>query len=586
MLTRYHAHENVEAALGEYEIRGADLRSILSRAQTWRVFFAADSIRASDVMPAAVGMGVADQFVQNGESVVLVLFYDREMLLQWLLPDAVHTYGSATLIAGQDLQLTSYSSPFVSGRGDRDTTALQSAYSGGLHVHAAVSEDYARVAFDDYIHRILWVMLAVFLLAPLLFWLAIFVESRPLRRLVSQWSIEEADGRVDIYARVRDMLFQYQQTSTKLGRYHALMRTSGIERLLTSKALSDAKVAQLENQIGDFPERFMVGYGEVDVDGNGARAIVMMINQLEGMMESGTIIHRLDGHQFLLILPCGNEAQARSQLASAIHILNSRMTPTMSVSLSAPCDNLVQVAAAYEQARLNHLMRDRTRESGMTACRADAQPTVMQALLTLYQELVEGHEAQALAQVHQLFLRETWGGVGLARRYHTLSTVLVLAARASEGQILPDLPLYDPTQTPKELLKHLKAGAQALCTRSHDQQTNCDDNRRTALLTYVNAHYTDPDLYAAKLGELFEFSEKYIYVVFKEQTGQSPANYIQQLRLKHAARLLVETDLPVQQIAEDVGIANVSTYNKAFKRYYGMNSSQYRESAPDSGVPV
>ncbi|HML48356.1 MAG TPA: helix-turn-helix transcriptional regulator, partial [Clostridia bacterium] len=70
---------------------------------------------------------------------------------------------------------------------------------------------------------------------------------------------------------------------------------------------------------------------------------------------------------------------------------------------------------------------------------------------------------------------------------------------------------------------------------------------------HVCEHFGDPDLCVPALAQVYNISEKYCYAFFKEQTGLSPAAYIQQLRLEHAARLLRETDLSAQDVGAQSG---------------------------------
>lgn len=49
--------------------------------------------------------------------------------------------------------------------------------------------------------------------------------------------------------------------------------------------------------------------------------------------------------------------------------------------------------------------------------------------------------------------------------------------------------------------------------------------------------------------------------------------------MKRAAELLCEDKMTVQQVCEAVGIPNLGTFQKAFKREYGVAPSRYREYA-------
>lgn len=53
--------------------------------------------------------------------------------------------------------------------------------------------------------------------------------------------------------------------------------------------------------------------------------------------------------------------------------------------------------------------------------------------------------------------------------------------------------------------------------------------------------------------------------------------YLRDLRLQEAARLLRETDMPVDQVAFSVGLKSVSGFHRNFLLSYGMTPAQYRE---------
>ena len=57
------------------------------------------------------------------------------------------------------------------------------------------------------------------------------------------------------------------------------------------------------------------------------------------------------------------------------------------------------------------------------------------------------------------------------------------------------------------------------------------------------------------------------------------------MRLNYAAKLLRETDRPIQTISEEAGFSNFSTFYKAFKRAYALTPSQYRTSEAAGNSP-
>lgn len=64
---------------------------------------------------------------------------------------------------------------------------------------------------------------------------------------------------------------------------------------------------------------------------------------------------------------------------------------------------------------------------------------------------------------------------------------------------------------------------------------------------------------------------------FRKATGQTPVDYIQTLRIEEAKQMLETTDLPIEDIAEEVGYSEPSSFRNAFRRYVGMPASTYRK---------
>ena len=64
---------------------------------------------------------------------------------------------------------------------------------------------------------------------------------------------------------------------------------------------------------------------------------------------------------------------------------------------------------------------------------------------------------------------------------------------------------------------------------------------------------------------------------FKEYTGKNFVDYIKEVRLKAAKKLLDETDMKVIEISSAVGYDNDKHFLKTFKNYYRVTPSEYRK---------
>ena len=65
--------------------------------------------------------------------------------------------------------------------------------------------------------------------------------------------------------------------------------------------------------------------------------------------------------------------------------------------------------------------------------------------------------------------------------------------------------------------------------------------------------------------------------MMRKYLGQTPSDYINRIRMDHAARALTTDNEPVSEIAADCGIPNMSHFHKLFRATHGLTPLQYRQ---------
>jgi AraC-like DNA-binding protein len=76
--------------------------------------------------------------------------------------------------------------------------------------------------------------------------------------------------------------------------------------------------------------------------------------------------------------------------------------------------------------------------------------------------------------------------------------------------------------------------------------------------------------------EQIGMSREHFARVFHERYGVPPAEYLRQLRLKHARYLLQNSRLPLEDVATQSGFASVQTFHRAYQRAYGRTAGASR----------
>lgn len=97
------------------------------------------------------------------------------------------------------------------------------------------------------------------------------------------------------------------------------------------------------------------------------------------------------------------------------------------------------------------------------------------------------------------------------------------------------------------------------------------------LCSYINQHYREK-ITAQQLSAQVSLNQNYLIRIFKQQLNMTPNEYIQQPRLFYARELLLNSQLPVQEIADACGFQSCAYFSKVFKAHTQTTPTEYRKS--------
>jgi AraC-like DNA-binding protein len=95
------------------------------------------------------------------------------------------------------------------------------------------------------------------------------------------------------------------------------------------------------------------------------------------------------------------------------------------------------------------------------------------------------------------------------------------------------------------------------------------------VVEFIQAHIDEP-INLRQLASVVSLSPFHFHREFKRSTGLTPGKYIFELRIKQAKVLLCESDLPLAQVAVQVGFADQSHFTVAFRKATSMTPRMYR----------
>lgn len=118
--------------------------------------------------------------------------------------------------------------------------------------------------------------------------------------------------------------------------------------------------------------------------------------------------------------------------------------------------------------------------------------------------------------------------------------------------------------------------AEALCSDSFaNVQTKLESRRIEIVDTYLKEHYAEV-IRLADLSALVDMTEVGFSRFFKRTMGVTLSDYLIGMRVGHASRMLVDTDMTVSEIAYACGFNNISNFNRLFRKHRGRSPQQFR----------
>ena len=128
-------------------------------------------------------------------------------------------------------------------------------------------------------------------------------------------------------------------------------------------------------------------------------------------------------------------------------------------------------------------------------------------------------------------------------------------------------------------LKGKYSGAQQAQAEKVDQPEvrGNDELLMERIMKAINKNISDSDFNVERLTQEVGISRVQLHRKMKELTGISTSEFIRNIRLEQAARLLKEQKINVTQVAYTVGFSNLAHFSTIFRKHFGVAPSEYAE---------
>lgn len=195
----------------------------------------------------------------------------------------------------------------------------------------------------------------------------------------------------------------------------------------------------------------------------------------------------------------------------------------------------------------------------------------------LYQSILANDEDGAIRLIQSIAVMD----IPVEKSYEIFYSVKVILRAAMEEMGIDGTevnPVWMPNLTSMDNLLRFVGSLRDLFSQISNKRIVEKNSKTREMVEWIHRNSLSESLTTYEIAREFNLSERKVYDLVKEYTGQGIHTYILKQRMKKAAELLCSTNISVAEIAQKCGYPAESTFYRVFKKYYGVTPFEYRTS--------
>lgn len=125
------------------------------------------------------------------------------------------------------------------------------------------------------------------------------------------------------------------------------------------------------------------------------------------------------------------------------------------------------------------------------------------------------------------------------------------------------------------IIAKMKRLAQVVCRRVTSAETGREDDLGIRMKAYIDENFSDMNFSVQNMADDFHMPLSSLSLFFKRQNGTTISSYLTTVRMNAAKNLMLNSDLPLNDITQRVGYINPSSFIRKFKSLYGLTPGQW-----------
>ena len=202
----------------------------------------------------------------------------------------------------------------------------------------------------------------------------------------------------------------------------------------------------------------------------------------------------------------------------------------------------------------------------------------------IFEELIKEGDEKQITQ----YLKTLYNAISSFEDYNTLATISseIYQTIIRQIELFPELFLYsdiciEPKQSHRlnaiSICKWLTDKSVELFRIFNREYKKIYSHTILEAITYINVHFSNSNLSLNEIADSLHISVGYMCVLFKQETGMTIKNYINDVRIREAKRMLSDGYAKIYEISEACGYQTSQYFSRVFQKKIGVLPGEYRK---------
>lgn len=410
-----------------------------------------------------------------------------------------------------------------------------------------------------------------------------------------------------------DLVASIEKAKTKLLEESAEKNTenSGVLKEVFLKSVFDGSLYQEEDIIRGAKEagiRFQAGYLVVvchfrmGQDKERGYTYSSLQNFFRMVFEQELVYSMAAGRDVMVLLLDGMTADFHEEIqkkcGEVIEMMDNFMKMYVYIGISGLGEGIPELKKRYDEAEYaegKSFFDERSKINYFQGYKNDTKEileNMEQGIENLQYRMRKGNRGEAMEEFHRIirYQKESGGSVSTILEVGIRICALCKKMLSDGGKTLHDITPFQE-DLPKKIYRcrHVSEYEELMrivIESTADYMDGAADRKSTLVCEcekYIDENF-EKCITVSEISRHIGVSLSYLSRIFKEATGNTIINYINEKKVEKAREYLEKTDMKIYEIAEKLGFENSTYFSYFFKKYVGMSPKEYKGEGDDAGT--